>query len=602
MYRNRSPHFGVRILRLGLIFSSALCLSVGPPREALAANGRVDDEAQRRARQLAETGVHFDLEGATSYASYAWRSALREDPNCELARWRLGFVRSDRGWINAAELDNDGGKSATLKRYQQRRAASMDGAQRELALARWCRGKSMPDRAEIHYRRVLGNAQSPQELRTIAIRELGLRPYGGELLSEDQVFRLQQLHRRAQLDLQFWTGKLRQPIRQIERGRRKVRLEAISKLRTIEDPAAIPAIELLLSGRSDKLASEAVGIISAIDHPDASASLARHSVASQWPSVREEATFQLRKRSLHDFIPTLLTGLRTPIRSVFQITPGAEGRILHEHVFFQEGQDENRQLTVQNVAVAAPQNDQDAGQGAIQELTRVKARAQAVEANVAQQNAMAEQQNERIYEVLQTTTGEELLSEPSVWWDWWKNYNEFELPSTKPTRTFSQNFTYAYLPQARTCECFPAGTLVWTERGKVAIETIRVGDRVLSQQPETGELDFKVVRTVTRREDAPMQTLVISNTRLTLTTGHPLWVNGAGWRMAKKLKLSDSLHTIRGAMEVEQMELAGKGRAFNLVIDEFGSYFVTELGVLAHDNTYRQATRAISPGLLAQRD
>ena len=26
--------------------------------------------------------------------------------------------------------------------------------------------------------------------------------------------------------------------------------------------------------------------------------------------------------------------------------------------------------------------------------------------------------------------------------------------------------------------------------------------------------------------------------------------------MAKKLKLSDSLHTIRGAMEVEQMELA----------------------------------------------
>jgi intein/homing endonuclease len=125
---------------------------------------------------------------------------------------------------------------------------------------------------------------------------------------------------------------------------------------------------------------------------------------------------------------------------------------------------------------------------------------------------------------------------------------------------------------------------------------------VLSQNPESGELGLKVVRAVTRRENAPMQTLVVSKTRLTLTTGHPLWVNGAGWRMAKKLKLGDSLHTIRGSTEVERLERAGAGRAYNLVIDDFGSYFVTELGVLAHDNTYRKPTRAVSPGLLARNE
>jgi hypothetical protein len=412
----------------------------------------------------------------------------------------------------------------------------------------------------------------------------------------------QQMHR-AQRDLEYWTRQLRQPIRQLERGRRQVRLEALDQLRSIDDPAAIPAIELVLSTRSERLASEAVGIIASVPHPDASQSLARHSVVSQWPSVRSEAVVQLRKRSLHEFVPVLLSGLRSPIRSVFQIRPGEEGRILHEHVFFQEGAEENRQLTVRNVAVAAQPADQQADRAMAQELNRVRQRAQAIETNVARQNALATAQNERIYDVLRTTTGEQLVAKPSVWWDWWKGYNEFELPATKPIRSFSQNLTYAYLPTAqRSCECFPAGTVVWTENGKQPIETIQVGDRVLSQHPDTGELDWKVVKAVTRRDKAPMQTLVVLNTRLTLTTGHPLWVNGSGWRMAKKLKLGDSLHTIRGATEVERLERAKPTRAYNLVVDGFGSYFVTELGVLAHDNTYRQPTRAVSPGLLAQAD
>ena len=49
------------------------------------------------------------------------------------------------------------------------------------------------------------------------------------------------------------------------------------------------------------------------------------------------------------------------------------------------------------------------------------------------------------------------------------------------------------------CCCLAAGTPVWTDQGLLAIEKISVGDRVLAQDIETGELGYKpVLRTTTR--------------------------------------------------------------------------------------------------------
>ena len=54
-----------------------------------------------------------------------------------------------------------------------------------------------------------------------------------------------------------------------------------------------------------------------------------------------------------------------------------------------------------------------------------------------------------------------------------------------------------YRPPAHVGGGFVAGTLVHTDRGLVRIEKIRVGDMVLSQPEETGELTHKrVLRTV----------------------------------------------------------------------------------------------------------
>ena len=47
---------------------------------------------------------------------------------------------------------------------------------------------------------------------------------------------------------------------------------------------------------------------------------------------------------------------------------------------------------------------------------------------------------------------------------------------------------------------FVAGTLVRTDRGLIPIDKIRIGDRVLSQPEESGELAYKRVSSAKRHE------------------------------------------------------------------------------------------------------
>jgi intein/homing endonuclease len=146
--------------------------------------------------------------------------------------------------------------------------------------------------------------------------------------------------------------------------------------------------------------------------------------------------------------------------------------------------------------------------------------------------------------------------------------------------------------------CFSAGTRVWSETGKVPIEDICIGDRVLTQNPETGELSYQAVVDRTLRPPTEIvEVTVDGGIQIDCTTGHPMWVSGTGWRMAKELKVGDLLHTVNGPREVLTLQPKGERQAaYNLVVAGNGSYFVSPLGVLVHDNTYRAPTRARVPG------
>jgi hypothetical protein len=136
--------------------------------------------------------------------------------------------------------------------------------------------------------------------------------------------------------------------------------------------------------------------------------------------------------------------------------------------------------------------------------------------------------------------------------------------------------------------------------GAVPIENVKAGDGVLSQSTSTGELAYKTVLATTTRPSSPVREIKTKDDAIRATRGHPFWVSGVGWRMVKELKAGDQLHRIDGPAEIVSAEDAGEAVCYNLVVDDFGTYFVGPHKTLVHDNTIRDVTPATVPGLLTR--
>ena len=94
--------------------------------------------------------------------------------------------------------------------------------------------------------------------------------------------------------------------------------------------------------------------------------------------------------------------------------------------------------------------------------------------------------NERALPVLEGITGMKLGLEPEKWRAWWSDQLGYsyrsDIPESKPTYEDFVTIT----PPPPTLSCFAAGTLVQTIEGPRAIESIRTGDLVLSQDTRAG--------------------------------------------------------------------------------------------------------------------
>ena len=83
------------------------------------------------------------------------------------------------------------------------------------------------------------------------------------------------------------------------------------------------------------------------------------------------------------------------------------------------------------------------------------------------------------------------------------------------------------------------------------------------------------------------------------TRGHPFWVCGEGWKMAKQLKVGMWLHSVGGPVRIDRIDQIAPANPsdnepdakpdehllFNLVLEEHHNYFVGQQRVLVHDNT-----------------
>ena len=59
------------------------------------------------------------------------------------------------------------------------------------------------------------------------------------------------------------------------------------------------------------------------------------------------------------------------------------------------------------------------------------------------------------------------------------------------------------------------------------------------------------------------------------------------------------LHTANGPARVTQVDKGANAQTFNLVVADFNTYFVGKQKLLSHDNTVRQPTNVVVPGLKA---
>ena len=135
-------------------------------------------------------------------------------------------------------------------------------------------------------------------------------------------------------------------------------------------------------------------------------------------------------------------------------------------------------------------------------------------------NAVIRQRNERITFALRQLTGVEAGPAPLSWWKWWwEDYNEmYDVtsaggPQTEGAKPVHDYQTFGDYVCVAPCSCFAPGTKVWTMTGRRPIEGIKVGDCVLAQDVESGELAYKPVLGVTIRPAPPTMKMARARSR-----------------------------------------------------------------------------------------
>ncbi|WP_256972525.1 polymorphic toxin-type HINT domain-containing protein [Saccharibacillus sp. O23] len=138
---------------------------------------------------------------------------------------------------------------------------------------------------------------------------------------------------------------------------------------------------------------------------------------------------------------------------------------------------------------------------------------------------------------------------------------------------------------AKACNCFTAGTKVKTDQGDKNIEDVQVGDRVLSQDDNTGEEAYKTVTATFNHETDEIYRIHVGGQVIESTYNHPFWVVGKGWVFVKDLKPGDLLEQSDGkTLEVGSIEIQQRqATVYNMTVDGFHTYFVSSLGVWVHN-------------------
>jgi hypothetical protein len=600
--------------------------------------------AETKPADLVTAALKTELDGPTSLRAELLAEAIRHDPDFAPARWQSGFVRIDNQWVKLDEVPRHARGDEQLAAYRKRRAGLIDTADNHRQLARWCNKNGLPEEERVHWAKVLEFEPMDPE----AIERMGLKLVGGRLLSRGQIENERELAAEARRSVREWRPKFVAWRKALEHGSSKQLDDALRGLRQFKDPAALAALESVFganpkSQKSDDLNRLVIETAGRIRDPMATKVLLRRAITVDSADVRAAACDELKKRPIHAYVPQLVAAIPSKLGTRFHVFVLPGGAVMHEHEIFIEGQAADLAMTYQSSV--QPTDAAAAWLVTPGTATREMLAAQEIEVQAESARRQTEWLRDRIQFVLERTTGFKEMDDPRLWERAYNDYyglptveaakplytqqafnyqTYFSLPPT-PTRNDAPTSGGKYNqpaipPQAQPTRlpwytsdpymggtvlppplshgyCFAAGTLIQTMQGLTAVEKIEQGDRVLSQDPRTGELVFKPVQARTLRPPTRLVKIGIGSDSIVATPGHPFWLIGSGWQTAKRLKTGDRLHTASGAVAIDTIEPTSNAEVYNLVVSEFHNYFVGRSALLAHDNSPLEETSTLVPGL-----
>lgn len=565
-------------------------------------SGAYAADKNAEANSIVQEALQAEVDGDAAQRKALLARALQLNPNHSAARWHSGYVQLDGAWLTVDEAAQVPAVKDRVAAYRTLRNAYSGSLAGELSLARWCRKNGLEHQERLHWVNALHFDWNNREAR----QRLGVREFHGQLLTAEQIESRKAAMQAYEQALESWNPRLHRWLREIESSPAPDQTEAWQQLANVDAAEAVPSLSQAFRKASFDLQMHLVLVLGNIEEQAATDVLACLSVDSPRSEIRHAAATQLANRSWFGFVPGLLERLDTPVEYEYTVSTLGPG-VLAEIRYSKEtpsavvnvSHSTNSQFPISTsrrlrdgepiVRPFLQQKESIANELALQSR-RIRESILAVEAN----NVKTYKLNERVFAALRTSTNQPIELRPESWWDWWQKYNERYVAEDKPEIEYADSrHSQRMIPNV---SCFAAGTWVWTETGPVAIEGIRQGDRVLSQYPDSGELGYQLVLQTTVRPPSPTLQIQVGDERIEATLGHPFWVTGLGWRMAKELAVGDRLYGLQGGAAIDSIEAGPTSEAYNLVVADSSTYFIGKHRLLVHDNMPRRAIDLPVPG------
>jgi Pretoxin HINT domain len=539
--------------------------------------------------------------------------AVLTDPAHARARGLLGLVSFRGQWHLPEEIRDtlraDEATSGSLAEYRARRARLGDSADAHRKLAIWCREHGLTPEATAH----LTVVTQLDPGRESAWKRLGYKKHGSRWLTATELAeRIAESQARTKAD-RHWTTLLDRWRSWLEVESR--RPEAAKALQEVTDPNAVRAIWAIFASGKTSQQRLAVQLLGQIDSPDSTRALATLAIASESGEVRGRSIETLRRRdprAIASFLVGQLRDLerdRDPILYRFLLQPIGWNAIGSLGYLFIRGPlyDIFRTYTVDESFKVLPSGEAPITTDVPDYVNRIMSQRRrqvadlfAIVSQILSEfegkipvpasrfaDQMTVERNTRIIDVLSKINGRYLGKDPEVWRKWWadeRGYTyESPAPRTRPDLTRSADkptFTGTVH-----LSCFAAGTPVHTLSGLRPIESVRIGDLVLTQDPHTAELSYQPVIAAVQNNPDRLVEIDLGKEVVRATGIHRFWKAGQGWVPARDLKPGESLRALGGVAVVKGVRRGRLEPVFNLKVMHAQSFFVGQQGALVHDNS-----------------